>query len=150
MRALIQRVNHASVDVSGEIISSIGAGLLVFIGVSEGDSKKDAEYLAMKISGLRIFSDDAGKMNLSIMDMGGELLVVSQFTLHASTKKGHRPSFIRAAQPELANELYNHFVHFIRDFSQLKVLTGRFGAMMNVSLENAGPVTIFMDSQHPE
>lgn len=150
MRALIQRVNHASVEVSGEIISSIQLGLLVLIGVSENDLRADAEYLASKISGLRIFSDEHGKMNLSIRDIKGELLIVSQFTLHASTKKGNRPSFIGAAKPDIAQELYHHFVHLIKESTQLKVCTGRFGAMMNISLENAGPVTILIDSADPE
>ena len=150
MRALIQRVNYARVEVAGDIISSIQSGLLILIGVSEGDGKSDAEYLAAKIAGLRIFSDDLGKMNLSVKDISGELLIVSQFTLHASTKKGNRPSFIRAARPEDAHELYAFFVHLMRETTHLKVETGKFGAMMNIALENAGPVTIFMDSSNPE
>jgi D-tyrosyl-tRNA(Tyr) deacylase len=150
MRALIQRVNRASVEVSGEIISSISSGLLVFIGVADEDVKADAEYLAAKISALRIFPDEMGKMNLSVGDINGEWLIVSQFTLHASTKKGNRPSFIRAARPEVALELYNYFVHLVQESSPHKVFTGRFGANMNITLENSGPVTIFIDSSSPE
>lgn len=146
MRALIQRVNHARVEVDGEIISSISHGLLVLIGVSEGDGRADAEYLAAKISGLRIFSDELGKMNLSVKDVNGELLIVSQFTLYASTSKGHRPSFTRAAKPDAALELYQYFVHLMEETTHRKVSTGRFGAMMNINLENSGPVTIFIDS----
>ena len=150
MRVIIQRVNRASVEVSGEIISHIKKGLLVLLGVAGGDNEQDAEYLAAKISSMRIFPDSEEKMNLSVTDVAGELLVVSQFTLHASTRKGNRPSFIKAARPEAAKELYEHFMLRLKMLSGLKVEAGRFGAMMNLDLENWGPVTIFMDSSLPE
>jgi D-tyrosyl-tRNA(Tyr) deacylase len=150
MRVIIQRVNRASVEVSGEIISQIRKGLLVLVGVADGDNESDAEYLAAKISAMRIFPDAVGKMNLSVTDISGELLVVSQFTLHALTKKGNRPSFVKAAPPETAKILYEHFLQRLCDLSGIVVVSGRFGAMMNVELENWGPVTIFVDSANPE
>lgn len=150
MRVIIQRVQRASVDVSGERISNIQQGLLIFLGVAEADVESDADYLVSKISSMRIFPDHEGKMNLSIVDVSGELLVVSQFTLHASTKKGNRPSFMKSARPERANDLYEYFIRCLRASSGLKTESGRFGAMMNVELVNWGPVTIFMDSSHPE
>jgi len=130
--------------VDNEIVGQIGNGLLVLLGVSRDDSEKDVLYLVEKILGLRIFDDDAGKMNLSIRDSGGEILAVSQFTLYGDTRQGRRPSYIKAAAPERANELYELFVSEARKF--LKVETGRFQAMMQVELVNDGPVTIMVDS----
>ena len=150
MRVVIQRVNRASVKVSGEMISSIGQGLLILLGVADSDREEDAEYLAAKISAMRIFSDSDGKMNLSVVDVSGALLVVSQFTLHASTKKGNRPSFMKSARPETAMVLYDFFIQRLSSLSGLKVETGLFGAMMDIDLTNWGPVTILMDSSQPE
>lgn len=145
MRAVIQRVSGASVTVAGEKVGEIGPGILVLLGVSREDSEQDAEYLADKTLNLRIFEDDEGKMNLSLLDSGGELLVVSQFTLYGDARKGRRPSFIKAALPDRANELYEHFVETARR-SVRKVECGRFQAMMDVELVNDGPVTILLDS----
>jgi D-tyrosyl-tRNA(Tyr) deacylase len=144
MRAVIQRVTRAKVTVEGEAVGQIGNGLLVLLGVSQDDSEKDALYLVEKIAGLRIFDDDGGKMNLSIRDSGGEILAVSQFTLYGDTRHGRRPSYIKAAAPERANELYELFVSEARKF--VKVETGQFQAMMEVELVNDGPVTILLDS----
>ncbi len=146
MKALLQRVTQASVTVSGEIIGQIGPGLVVLIGVASGDTPKDIQYLASKIVGLRIFSDDAGKFNLSALDIHGELLVISQFTLLADARKGRRPSFTDAAPPALAEELFNKFVAEVRS-TGLKVETGRFQAHMLVEIHNDGPVTILLDSK---
>ena len=147
MRALIQRVSSASVTIAGTMHSSIGPGLLVLLGVEEADDPEDAAWLAGKIARLRIFSDAAGQMNLSLADNGGGALVVSQFTLHASTKKGNRPSFIRAARPEQAIPLYESFCAALsRDLGR-PVQCGVFGADMQVALVNDGPVTIWMDSK---
>jgi D-tyrosyl-tRNA(Tyr) deacylase len=145
MRAVIQRVSRASVTVDGETVGEIGAGLLVLLGVSVDDSEADAGYLAEKTVNLRIFEDEAGKMNRSLVEFGGGLLVVSQFTLYGDARKGRRPSFIKAALPERANELYEHFVDRSREFVG-KVECGRFQAMMDVELVNDGPVTILLDS----
>lgn len=146
MRAVIQRVSHARVSVDGEIVGEIGRGVLVLLGVSDADSEKDAVYLLEKTVNLRIFEDAEEKMNLSLIDIKGEFLVVSQFTLYGNAKKGRRPSFIRAAAPEKANALYEFFVGEAR--KQIgKVETGRFQAMMNVELVNDGPVTILIDSE---
>ncbi|HUF04115.1 MAG TPA: D-aminoacyl-tRNA deacylase [Aridibacter sp.] len=145
MRAVIQRVSRASVKVDGETVGEIGRGILVLLGVSMDDSESDAGYLAYKTLNLRIFEDKEGKMNLSLLDTGGELLVVSQFTLYGDARKGRRPSFIKAALPERANELYGHFVETARA-SKVKVECGRFQAMMDVELVNDGPVTILLDS----
>ncbi len=144
MKALIQRVKKASVTIEGELYSSIGAGMLVFVGVTKDDGPQNAENLAQKLLSLRIFEDDAGKMNRSILDERGELLVVSQFTLCGDCKKGTRPSFDGAAAPAKAVELYNYFVECLRK-SGLKVETGKFQAMMDVALVNGGPVTFWVE-----
>lgn len=147
MRVIIQRVKHATVHISNECVGEITKGLLIFLGVEHADSQSDADYLVQKISNLRIFSDTDGKMNLSIQDTDGQFLVVSQFTLHANTKKGNRPSYIRAARPEHAIPLYEYFIDTLQKTTALKVQSGRFGADMQVSLVNDGPVTILMDSK---
>ena len=149
MRALIQRVSKASVSVDGKIYSEISKGLLIFLGIEEADTKEDAMFLVKKISMMRIFSDSEGKMNLSLKDISGEVLVVSQFTLHASVKKGNRPSFIRAAKPALASELYEQTIELFKA-ENLEVKSGIFGADMKVELINDGPVTIWIDSKNPE
>ncbi|MDD5701916.1 MAG: D-aminoacyl-tRNA deacylase [Dehalococcoidales bacterium] len=146
MKAILQRVTQASVTVSGEIVGSIDNGLVVLLGVASGDTVRDAQYLAQKTVGLRIFSDSEGKFNLSALDVNGELLVISQFTLLADTRKGRRPSFIDAAPPGLAEELFNRFVEEVGT-SGLKVETGRFQAHMLVEIHNNGPVTIMLDSR---
>jgi len=146
LRAVVQRVSRAKVTVGDEITGEIGRGLLVLLGVSQHDSEKDAEYLLEKIFTLRIFEDAEHKMNLSLTNIGGDLLVVSQFTLYGDTRRGRRPSFIEAAPPAVANELYEYFVGLARG-SDLKVSTGRFQAMMDVELVNDGPVTIIIDSE---
>lgn len=146
MRAVVQRVSRASVTVDGEITGKIGKGLLVLLGVSTNDEESDAVYLLDKIINLRIFEDAAGKMNLSLAETSGELLVVSQFTLYGDTRRGRRPSYIEAAAPEKANSLYEFFVREAR--KQIgRVETGRFQAMMDVELVNDGPVTILLDSR---
>lgn len=145
MRALVQRVSEASVTVEGRITGQIGRGLLVLLGVAETDQPADLDYLAKKLPALRIFEDEAGKMNLSVQEVKGELLVVSQFTLIADTRKGNRPSFIGAARPEKAIPIYEELVKRLRE-SGLKVETGLFGADMKVRLINDGPVTIMLDS----
>ncbi len=150
MRAVIQRVSHASVAIDGSIKSEIGKGLLILIGVEDADGPEDIEWLTKKIAQLRIFGDADGLMNLSVQDIGGQIIVVSQFTLHASTKKGNRPSFIRAARPDVAISLYEKFVDVLRTTSGLEVLTGEFGGDMKVALLNDGPVTIVMDSKARE
>ncbi|MDB4161711.1 D-aminoacyl-tRNA deacylase [Bacteroidia bacterium] len=146
MRALIQRVIQAKVEIVGRPDSGIGKGLLVLLGIEEGDGLEDISWLVQKISKMRIFGDVKGKMNASILDLQGEMLIVSQFTLHASTKKGNRPSFIKAARPETATELYENFVAQCNVL--LPVKTGQFGAYMKVSLVNDGPVTIWLDSKN--
>lgn len=145
MRAVIQRVTRARVDVDGRTTGEIGEGLLVLLGVGDGDSEADAAYLADKAAGLRIFEDDAGKMNLSVIDIAGRVLVVSQFTLYGDMRKGRRPSFAAAAAPDLANRLYERFCEMLRS-KGLSVETGVFQATMEVSLLNHGPVTILLDS----
>jgi D-aminoacyl-tRNA deacylase len=146
MRAVVQRVNSASVSVDGNVTGEIGQGLLILLGVARDDEEKDAAYLADKIVNLRIFADDEGKMNRSLLETGGAMLAVSQFTLYSDTRKGRRPSFIEAAPPEKANALYEYFVGRARSFG-VKVETGVFQAMMKVSLTNDGPVTILLDSK---
>ena len=146
MKALLQRVSGATVSVAGEVVGSIGQGLVVFVGVANGDTEKDAQYLAEKTVSLRIFGDEEGKLNLSVLDINGELLLVSQFTLLADTRKGRRPSFIEAAPPAQAEELFGQFVEQVRA-TGLKVETGRFQQYMQVEIHNDGPVTILLDSR---
>ncbi|MCP4691112.1 MAG: D-tyrosyl-tRNA(Tyr) deacylase [Desulfobacterales bacterium] len=146
MKAVVQRVKESAVVVDGETVGKIGRGLLVLLGVAEGDGEKEADFLAEKTPHLRIFEDDAGKMNLSLLDMGGEMLVVSQFTLLGDCRKGRRPSFVKAAAPERANELYEYFVDRVRQ-KGVAVQTGRFRARMAVSLVNDGPVTLIVESK---
>jgi len=150
MRAVIQRVSEASVKIDGKLVSSIGKGLLVLLGVGHQDNAEDIAWLVKKIAGLRIFDDEAGVMNLSVTEIGGEALVVSQFTLMASTKKGNRPSYIGAAGHELAIPLYESFCAALSAAIGRKVATGEFGADMKVSLVNDGPVTICIDSKNKE
>jgi len=150
MRVVIQRVSNASVTIDGAVHSAIGNGLLVLLGIETEDGKEDAEWLCGKIALLRIFGDDNGLMNRDIKEAGGEILVVSQFTLHAAYKKGNRPSFIKAARPEQAVPLYDYFIATIAEKTGKRVATGVFGADMKVSLVNDGPVTIVMDSKNRE
>ena len=146
MKALLQRVSGASVSISGEEVGRIGWGLVVFLGVADGDTEKDAQYLVAKIINLRIFADAEDRFNLSALDIGGELLLVSQFTLLADTRKGRRPSFTEAAPPAQAEELFDYFVEQARA-SGLRVATGRFQQYMQVEIHNDGPVTVMLDSR---
>ena len=150
MRAVIQRVSTASVTIDGELKSAIGNGFLVLLGIETEDTKDDADWLCGKIAQLRVFSDDNGLMNRDIKEVVGDILVVSQFTLHASYKKGNRPSFIRAARPEQAIPLYEHFTRVLSDKLEKSIATGTFGADMKVALVNDGPVTIMMDTKNRE
>ncbi|MDA3958845.1 D-aminoacyl-tRNA deacylase [Oceanispirochaeta sp.] len=150
MKAVLQRVSRATVTIDRNETRSIGPGLLILLGISHEDTKEDIHWLTGKISGMRIFTDPDGKMNLSVQDIKGEILVVSQFTLFASTKKGNRPSFNKAAPPELAIPLYNDFVSELRKNTGLHTETGEFGAYMEVQLCNDGPVTILIDSKNRE
>ena len=150
MRALIQRVSSASVQIDNKVFSKIGNGLLVLLGVEDEDSHTDVEWLSSKISQMRIFVDKNEHMNLSVNDVNGEVLVVSQFTLHASTKKGNRPSYIRASKPDHAVPMYEAFILQMKDKIQNGVFSGQFGAYMQVDLINDGPVTIWMDSKSRE
>ena len=150
MRAVIQRVKKASVTINGTETSAIGEGLMILLGIEEADSPEDIKWLAGKISRLRIFEDDNEVMNRSVTDVSGEAMVVSQFTLHASTKKGNRPSYIKAARPETAIPLYEDFVKELEQLMQKKVATGEFGAMMDIALINSGPVTIIIDTKNKE
>lgn len=150
MRAVIQRVSTASVTIHGEMKSAIGQGFMVLLGIEAADTQEDAEWLCNKIAQLRVFSDEAGFMNKSLADIDGEVLVVSQFTLHASYKKGNRPSFIKAARPEQAIPLYQHFINYMQQITGKPVATGTFGADMKVALVNDGPVTILMDTKNKE
>jgi D-aminoacyl-tRNA deacylase len=150
MRAVIQRVSRAGVTINGAIKSNISKGLLILLGIEEADGQEDIEWLSGKVCRLRVFNDDTGVMNLSVAEINGEILVVSQFTLHASTKKGNRPSYIRAARPEIAIPLYGNFIQQLsRDLGK-EIKTGEFGAMMDVELVNDGPVTIIIDSKNRE
>ena len=146
MRAVVQRVKESKVEVKGETVGAIGPGLLILLGVGEEDSEKDCAYLAEKIAHLRIFSDEEGLMNLSLMDTGGAALVVSQFTLWGDCRKGRRPSFAQAAGPERATVFYDHFISLLKK-KGLRVATGRFQEMMDVFLVNDGPVTLMLDSK---
>jgi len=146
MRAVVQRVSRCKVTVAGQVVGETGNGLLVLLGVGQGDTEAAADYLADKIVGLRIFEDSDGKMNLAVTDVGGAVLVVSQFTLHGDVRRGKRPSFDRAARPEEARRLYEYFVGKISN-AGLRCETGRFQEMMDVELVNAGPVTILLDSE---
>jgi len=150
VRTIIQRVEKASVTINGKIKSEIEQGLLILLGIEVEDSTDDVKWLTSKIAQMRIFPDKEKKMNLSVKDIIGEVLVVSQFTLHASIKKGNRPSFIRAASPQKALKLYNSFVNELNFLTGNKVKSGEFGAMMDVTLINSGPVTIFVDSKSKE
>lgn len=150
MRVVIQRVEKASVTIGGTIRSSIGKGLLVLAGISEDDTEVDVSWLAARVSRLRIFDDVNGVMNLSVTDIQGSVMVVSQFTLHAKTKKGNRPSYIRAAAPEKAIPLYNSFISMLSQLTGRETATGEFGAMMKVELVNDGPVTIIIDTREKE
>ena len=146
MRAVVQRVTEAKVEVAGEVVGEIGPGLLVLLGVARDDSGEDANYLAEKTANLRIFGDEMGKMNRSLGDVGGAMLVVSQFTLYGDVRRGRRPSYTEAAEPEKANALYEYFVDRVRQ-QGIRVETGRFQATMQVNLTNDGPVTILLDSR---
>jgi len=147
MRAVIQRVKESSVRTENQVIGQTGSGLLVLLGVAQGDSPSDADYLVNKIANLRIFEDQKGKMNRSLLETGGDMMVVSQFTLLADCRKGRRPSFVEAADPEVAVGLYEHFVKQVRNLG-ITVATGRFRAMMEVALINEGPVTIILESRN--
>ena len=150
MRLLIQRVRRASVTIDGTLHSSIGAGLLLLVGIEEADTQEDIDYLAGKASRLRVFDDEAGVMNLDVVQTGGEILVVSQFTLQASTRKGNRPSYIKAAPEAVSRPLYERFTARVAELLGRGVATGEFGADMQVELVNDGPVTIWMDSKNKE
>ena len=150
MRLLIQRVAQASVTIDGVVKSSIGHGLLVFAGIEEADGSEDIEWLCGKLTRLRIFNDEQGVMNLDVGQVGGGILVVSQFTLHASTRKGNRPSYIRSAPEAVSRPLYERFVERLAEVSGIEIATGEFGADMKVALVNDGPVTIWMDSKNRE
>ena len=147
MRVVIQRVSEASVTIEGKVHAAIEKGLLVLLGIEDADTQEDIEWLCKKISNLRIFNDDNGVMNCSVIDIDGEIIVVSQFTLHASTKKGNRPSYIRASKPDFAIPMYEKFVDKLSMVTGIKVQTGAFGADMKVRLLNDGPVTIIIDSK---
>jgi D-tyrosyl-tRNA(Tyr) deacylase len=147
MRVVIQKVSKASVTIRNQVTGKIGTGLMILLGIEESDTGEDIEWLTGKISRLRIFADDQGIMNLSVKDINGEILVISQFTLHASTKKGNRPSYIRAAPSIIAIPLYELFVSHLTAMCEKEIQTGEFGAMMKISLINEGPVTIIIDSK---
>lgn len=149
MRAVIQRVRHAKVEVGEHTTGAIEMGLMVLLGINAEDTDKDIQWIAKKIINLRIFNDENDKMNLSVKDVGGDLLVISQFTLYADCKKGNRPSYIRSAPPAVSVPIYEQFLAHLRSEFSGKVATGEFGAMMEVSLLNSGPVTIILDSQNP-
>lgn len=144
MRVLIQRVSEASVSIDGEVVGAIDQGVVALVGVTHGDTEEEAEWLARKVAGLRIFEDREGRMNVGLLDAGGVALVISQFTLYADASKGRRPSFVEAAPPEIAEPLVDHFVQKLRDY-HVKVEEGVFGAMMMVKIHNDGPVTIMLE-----
>ena len=150
MKAVIQRVSHASVTIEGEKVSEIQSGLLVLVGFEDSDTQEDIQWLSTKIANLRIFGDEDDVMNLSIKDIGGDIIIVSQFTLHAATKKGNRPSYIKASKPDIAIPLYENFISQMEADLGKKVQTGRFGADMKVALLNDGPVTIVIDTKNKE
>ena len=150
MRVVIQRVKNASVEIAGQPTQAIGRGLLIFIGIEEADNHEDIEWLVSKIAQLRIFEDEENRMNLDIQQIRGSFLVISQFTLHASIRKGNRPSFIRAAKPEIAVPLYTSFIDQLKEKTGLTLKTGIFGAHMDITLLNDGPVTLTMDSKNRE
>jgi len=150
MRFVIQRVSEASVKIDGEVFSQIQKGFLVLVGVEDADTKEDADWLCQKLIGMRIFADADDKMNLSLQDINGDVLLVSQFTLFASTKKGNRPSFIKSAKPDLAIPLYDYCIQQLSQLLSKPIKTGQFGANMKVSLVNDGPVTILIDSKNRE
>ena len=150
MRVIVQRVTEASVEIEGQIHSRINKGFMVLVGFEQADDIDDIEWISRKITSLRIFGDDQGRMNLDISDTHGEILVVSQFTLHASTKKGNRPSFIKAAHPDHAIPLYESFINSLKELTGNEVKSGQFGAYMKVRLLNDGPVTIVIDSKNRE
>lgn len=150
MRAIVQRVSEASVTIEGVRVADISAGLLVLVGIEDADNQEDIDWLCAKIVKLRIFSDDEGLMNRAIEDVNGDIIIVSQFTLHAATKKGNRPSYIKAARPDVAIPLYENFIKQMEKELGKKVQTGRFGADMKVALLNDGPVTIFIDTKNRE
>ena len=150
MRVVIQKVTYASVDIEKQTVASINRGLLVLVGIEDSDSDEDIAWLSEKIVNLRVFEDENGVMNLSVKDVEGEVLIVSQFTLHAATKKGNRPSYIRAARPEVAIPIYEAFVKQVEILLGKRVPTGQFGAMMQVNLCNDGPVTILIDTKNKD
>lgn len=150
MKVVIQRVNQASVTINNTVKSSVNIGYVILLGIEEADNNEDIEWLTKKIVGLRIFSDNEGKMNLDIKEVNGDILLISQFTLHAQTKKGNRPSYIKAARPEQAIPLYNEFIKQLGIELGKEIATGEFGADMKVSLVNDGPVTIIIDSKNKE
>ena len=150
MRVVVQKVTHASVDIEKQMVASINKGLLVLLGIEDSDTDEDIAWLSTKIVNLRVFEDENGVMNLSVKDVDGEVLVVSQFTLHAATKKGNRPSYIRAARPEVAIPIYEAFVRQVETLLGKQVPTGQFGAMMQVNLCNNGPVTILIDTKNKD
>jgi D-aminoacyl-tRNA deacylase len=150
MRAVIQRVSHASVEIEGKIKSQINKGLLVLVGIEDADTKEDIEWLSMKMANLRIFDDENGVMNISLKDLNADILLVSQFTLHASTKKGNRPSYIRASKPDIAIPMYEKMIAQLENDLGKRIYTGEFGADMKVSLLNDGPVTIVIDTKNRE
>ena len=146
----MQRVKHSSVEVDGRVVGEINTGLLLLLGIESEDDETDIDWLIRKVINMRIFPDDNGNMNISVQDVDGGLLVVSQFTLHASTKKGNRPSFVKAADPDVARSLYNKFLSKLQANFFGEIATGEFGAMMNVNLTNDGPVTIWLDTKNKE
>jgi D-aminoacyl-tRNA deacylase len=150
LKVVIQRVSTASVEINSKIVAQIQSGLLVLVGIEDQDSEEDINWLTSKIVNLRIFGDENGVMNLSLKDINGDMIIVSQFTLHALTKKGNRPSYIKASKPEIAIPLYEKFVHHLEVLLEKKVQTGQFGADMKVSLTNDGPVTLVIDSKNKE